>query len=503
MIKDKHRIFYSTVFSTLLLGLASVQTVPAAAQSTATAAPLQANEVEALGRTLVAAINGTSEQRAAWIDAHISDGARKQDRAKTWKAFLDGLRPRYGLLTYHGATAGGSAVSVGISASGTRRSHILLAMSQSEPNRVGQIRDYPFPKALDVASLPERLSVTDARKAISDHVEAAARSDDFSGAILIMKGDEILFQKASGFAEWDFQAPNNMATRYHLGSMDKMFTAAAIGQLIEAGKLALDTKLVEVLPDYANAEAAKAITIQHLLTHRAGLGMLFERPAYDGRKPYEKVTELLPAFAAEPLMFAPGERSAYSNEGFVVLGAVIEKLTGQSYYDYVQKNIFDKAGMADTGYPRLNEISPRRAVGYMFANDDPLGLEPRRPNVFVEGYRGNSCGGGYSTAKDMILFLNALRSGRLMSAAMAERMMTAVPESTINRGLGFQDIRIGDDQLRGHDGGGANSGINSFAKMLWKGGYVIAVMGNYDAPFAQQLGTDIATILSRVPAGAK
>ncbi|HEY6917207.1 MAG TPA: serine hydrolase domain-containing protein [Allosphingosinicella sp.] len=459
-------------------------------------------DIQTLGASLIAAINGLAADRAAWIDRNMSARAREAGQAAEMQALLDRFGPLYGPLAFKGASLQGSFLSIAVDAPARKREgRITLLIDRADAGHVAVIWDLPFPKGLDVEALPATLSLQEAKRRIAAQVEAAARADEFSGAVLVTRGGKTLYSKAAGFADRDFAVPNAMDTRFHLGSMDKMFTATAIAQLIEAGKLSFDTRLIDVLPDYPNAEAARKITIAHLLTHRAGLGMLWDRKGYDRLKPYDTVAELLPMFAAEPLLFQPGEGADYSNEGFIVLGAVIEKLSGQSYYDYVQQHIFDPAGMTDTGYPRLDEIAPRRAVGYMVPEDDPLGLYPRRPNWTFNGYRGNSCGGGYSTAADMTRFLRALKAGTLVSPAMVERIIAAEPASIPNYGMGFQVMPINNDMLRGHDGGGPHSGVNSFAKMLWKGDYVVAVMGNYDAPFAQNLGGDIVRILDRLEAG--
>ena len=216
----------------------------------------------------------------------------------------------------------------------------------------------------------------------------------------------------------------------------------------------------------------------------------------DKQKPFERVSQLLPLFAAEPLQFEPGTAANYSNEGYVTLGAVVEKISGMSWFDYVRARVFAPAGMTDTGWPSLDEVAPGRAVGYRFGEDDPLGFGKRRPNWTFLGYRGNSCGGGYSTARDMIRFLQALRAGKLLRPETVE-MMTAEHSGGIGRyGMGFQRYTVGGRTVRGHDGGGAASGINSDAKMLWETGYAYAVMGNYDAPFAEAVGDDIATMLA-------
>lgn len=488
----------------VLLLMSCATCVPAAAQQAAPPVTVQVPRAHAqtMATALVAALNGKAADRERWIGAYVSpDGLRLMPKER-WQRQLDRLASTYEGFEFAQWTGpeSGRWYSIDVKVKGGKRvGHVRLGIDAAQPTYVRNIRLLPWPAFYDMDRQLQATTSATLKQAIAHRVDFATRHDDFSGAVLVVKGSEVLFQRAAGFAERDFGAPNKMNTRFNLGSMDKMFTATSIGQLIEAGKLSLDTRLIEVLPDYPNRDAAEKITIRHLLTHSAGLDMLWGRPKYDRLKPYAKVTELLDLFAAEPLLFAPGSKADYSNEGFIVLGAVIEKLSGMSYYDYVQANIFDRAGMKNTGYPRIDEIVADRAVGYRFGMDDPLGVGERRPNWNFDalGYRGNSCGGGYSTAADMVAFLQALRDGRLMSRSMAERMTAPSPQSIGNYGMGFEVEAIGHDQLRGHDGGGAFSGVNSFTQMLWNSGHVVAVMGNYDAPFIEHLGMDLAKIVER------
>lgn len=368
-----------------------------------------------------------------------------------------------------------------------------LGLRAGPDGRVAGLDLRPVPKPFDLASLEG----VDLGEAIGRRVAFAGGRDDFAGVVLALRGDETVYAGAWGEARPGVAFA--MDQRVHLGSMDKQFTAVAIAQLVEAGRLTLDTRLIDVLPDYPNRAAAEAITVRMLLNHTAGLGSLFDRPGWDRERTWERMSEVLPAFAAEPLLFEPGARAQYSNEGFVVLGAVVEAVSGQDWYAYVQSNILDRAGMADTGYPTRAELGPREATQYLFASDDALGFGPRAPlaGVGLSGSRGVSCGGGYSTAADMIAFLRALRDGRLVSREVLEPFVTQSPGGLANYGLGFQLRGEGAQRMVGHSGGGPNSGINADARIVWETGDAYAVMGNLDAPFAQTLGADIGRLLVR------
>ena len=319
--------------------------------------------------------------------------------------------------------------------------------------------------------------------------------DSFSGAVLIATSDEIILKRAYGLADRARNVPNTIDTKFNIASMGKMFTAVAIAQLVEAGKLSFGDTLAKVLPRYPNAEAARKITIHQLLTHQAGLGGFFDRPGYDRRKDYPDAASLLEAFAREPLRYEPGTRSEYSNEGFVVLGAVIERLSGENYYDYIRRHVYTPAGMTRTDAYAVNDPVENLAVGYGRFDDDPLGTGARRPNWAFLGMRGTPCGGFYSTAGDMVRFARALREGRLVSPAMVETLTTAKDGLGLY-GYGFQVMETDGHAFVGHDGGGASSGINSDLYWLRDGSWTVAVMGNYDAPAAQRMARGILGFLA-------
>lgn len=315
--------------------------------------------------------------------------------------------------------------------------------------------------------------------------------------MLVVKGGMVIYSASFGAADKGRSVPNTAATRFNIGSMDKQFTAVAIGQLIEQGRLTLDTRLIDVLPDSPNRAAAEAITIRHLLSHRAGLGMLFDRPAWEWKKRFTRMTDLLPLLAAAEPDFVPGSRFSYSNEGFVVLGAVVERLSGLSWHDYAERHIFRRAGMRHTAYLGDDPSEPRRAVGYKFDRSDPLGLRARVPNWDTLSWRGGSHGGSFTTAADMIRFLQALRSGRLLKPETVAALFDDGADTSDDYALGFERHKAANGRtIIGHDGGGPSSGINSDAKMILENGYAYAVLGNYDAPFAQSLGRDIGTMIA-------
>src|SRR6267378_1436503 len=265
--------------------------------------------------------------------------------------------------------------------------------------------------------------------------------------------------------------------------MGKMFTGIAIGQLVAAGKLSFEDKLLAVLPDYPNSSVAAKITIHQLLTHTSGMGDALKPEMREKKKNFRNTREYFPLFVNDPLWFEPGAGWGYSNAGYVVLGAVIEKISGQSYFDYVRDHIFVPAGMKDTDYFELDQVVPNLAVGYARFEDDILGIGPRRNNGVFLGYKGNSAGGGYSTAPDLFRFARALQVNRLLSAELTEKVTAGKVQAAGDwYGYGFwQWKRYSQCDIRGNSGGGASSGIDCELHIFWNGPYTVVVMSNYDA----------------------
>ena len=162
------------------------------------------------------------------------------------------------------------------------------------------------------------------------------------------KDDKPIFEKAYGLANKETNTPNKTDTKFNLGSINKIFTRIAIGQLVQQGKISFDDKLGKYLPDYPNKDAAEKVTIRHLVTMKSGIGDFFgDKFTAMPKDKLRKNSDFIPLFADKPLAFEPGTNEQYSNGGYILLGAIIEKVSGKSYYDYVRENIFKPAGMIE------------------------------------------------------------------------------------------------------------------------------------------------------------
>src|SRR3954469_5851713 len=198
-----------------------------------------------------------------------------------------------------------------------------------------------------------------------------SRSGDFSGVVVLAKSGKPVFQRAYGMADRETSRPNDLETAFNLGSINKVFTQTAIMQLVAAGKLSLDSTLAKCWPDYPNREVAGKVSIRQLLRHTSGIGgNIFGIPATGKRNDVRRLRDYLPLFVNEPLKFEPGTSNAYSNAGYVVLGLLVERLSGQNYYDYVREHIFVPAGMTRTGSFAVDSLPPNTAIGYTRGRED-------------------------------------------------------------------------------------------------------------------------------------
>src|SRR2546423_1451493 len=256
------------------------------------------------------------------------------------------------------------------------------------------------------------------------YFDSLAADNKLSGVVLVAKDGITVASKAAGIANKATGAAIELNTKFNLGSMNKMFTAVAIAQLAQAGKLSFTDTVGKHLPDYPNKEVTENVTNHHLLTHTSGLGMYWHDKFRAQREKLLTVAAHLPLFAADPLAFAPGEKFQYSNAGYMLLGAIIEKVSGQDYYSYVQEHIYSPAGMSDTGFYEPGKEIPNLAVGYtrMSLNGQPQ--TEVRDNESTREIKGGPAGGGFSTAPDLVRFQQALFSYKLLDKAHTELVTT-------------------------------------------------------------------------------
>ena len=375
---------------------------------------------------------------------------------------------------------------------GGREVRVSLGVEPEEPHKIAGMRLAPAGGSTPQTAPPIRLEEAKALAALRGEVEKRAGSDQFSGAVLVAKNGKPVFERAYGLADREHKTPNTLDTRFRLGSMNKMFTAVAIAQLAQAGKLNFTDPLGKFLPDYPSRDVATKVTIHHLLTHTGGTGDFFGPEYQTHREELRDLKDYVALFGKRGLEFEPGSKWEYSNYGFLLLGLVVEAASGQSYYDYVREHIYKPAGMKSSDSLPESTPVPGRSVGYTKAGGAAL-----RPNTDTLPPRATSAGGGYSTVRDLLAFANALLGHKLLDAHYTG-IMTAGKAETGRGGkyaYGFEDHGDGGVRWFGHGGGAP--GMNGALRIYPGSGYVVAALANLDPPAAQ----DIAMFVSdRLPA---
>lgn len=319
-------------------------------------------------------------------------------------------------------------------------------------------------------SITESQLLPSVERIVGERVE----KDEFSGVVLLARDGKPVLSKAYGLASKKYNVPNRLDTKFNIGSINKSFTSVAVAQLAKDGKLKLDYTMDKYLTDFPTNKASK-ITIRQLLNHQSGLGDFFgEKYISMSKGMLRKNSDFIPLFVGNPLEFEPGSDQKYSNAGYVMLGAIIEKVSGQSYYDYVRERIFKPLGMMDTDSYAIDEETPNIATGYTRHRDDenlPDSVE-RRSNVETLPARGSAAGGGYSTAGDLLKFVLALQNNTISLPPEKGETDAGVPAFAF---------------------AGGSPGVNAVIASFPQQGYVLVVLSNYDPPSAEELEKKIGS----------
>jgi len=319
----------------------------------------------------------------------------------------------------------------------------------------------------------------------------AAAADSFSGAVLLARDGKLLLRQAWNRAERRFAVANQPETRFNLGSLNKLFTKLAIAQLAQAGKLTLDDPLTRWIPDWPGASASK-ITIAMLASHRAGIGDIFG-PAFDAadRSKLRHNRDFIALFRDQPLWFEPGTSERYSNGSYVLLGEIIARASGEDYYDYLRKHVWEPAGMNATGYFASDDPTPDLAMGYT-RGDDRKG--PLRENVFSRPARGSAAGGGYSTVDDLLRFDQTLNGDKLCAAEWTAWVIGGPPPAQPRAAAAASAAGRREAPSVGFAGGAA--GIS--ADYSREGPLTLIVLGNFDPPFTQAVAGRLRAVMRRM-----
>lgn len=330
-----------------------------------------------------------------------------------------------------------------------------------------------------------------------------AAKTGFSGVVRVHRGDTVLFDEAFGLADRRYDVPVTPTTRFHIASITKLFTATLVMQQVEAGKLDLDATIAAYLPDYAGP-AAKRVTLRQLLTHTSGIAnsdtvKSFEQAVAEGVPNYQRpgtIAQLVERHASGALVSEPGSKFDYNNADFLILGWMLEKVTGQSFGDLLAEKITGPLGLKDTAMPDWQKIEPGLATSYLhigdgkFINDLP---------VYYENW--HAAGALISTAADIAAFSDALYGGSLVSAASLQAMLVpALDNYAFGQWVEGVKVHGRDDRVAHRPG--QIMGSNTQLLRYVDDGLTVVILGNSDAADLDEFSFLIGNALTKTVAAS-
>lgn len=361
-----------------------------------------------------------------------------------------------------------------------------VKVEAESPHRIASL-------GIELAKAPEGQGGSSARPPeisnlddLDAYLSGLEEDNAFSGVVLVAKGGASVLQKAYGLADKGHRVPNTIDTKFNLGSINKIFTSVAAARLMQEGRLGLDDPIGKYL-DGLPEDAATKVTIRHLLQMSSGWGDYWANETYLAtRFDLRLVADYMEFLKDMPLAFEPGSQTTHSNTGFEVLGAVIEKITGLDYFDYVRDTIYAPADMTHSDSYERDAVVENLATGYtnMHPYDD-VGEGFVRTNTLMLSPRGTPAGGGYSTAGDMLRFATALTGHRLLEPGYTSLLFNS-----------FNEIEEGGQARSAMTVAGGAPGVSAFLSMNLEDDYTVVVLSNYDSPVAVEVGRAIKGMLS-------
>lgn len=487
--------FVSSLLGTILTFAAVVASSSASAGSISTTMP--DTVAGHIGGMVIAHINAdTPESIQQWAPTILSTSVDADMQATFFKQLAAAVRDSGGVDFVDARTQGPPGMLV-VTIQGRRtgqRVALVLLPDPEQPGKLAMADMAPVDDPALYAAWPKAgASQAEIAKLANAALDQLTRTADFSGCLSISNGTKVFFDECRGLADRSFGVKADRQTKFHIGSMNKMFTAVAISQLVESGKLGWDTTLTELVPEYPDRAAAAKITVWQLLHHTAGLGDFFVPEFFQNREKFVNPGDYLNLVARQPKLFEPGKDWSYSNAGYVLLGRIVEKVSGESYFEYIRRHVFAPAGMTSSGFDSQEDITDKLATGYF---RDGAFATAWKTNGMTLPFKGSPAGGGYSTNADLLRFASALRGGKLVGTATLQKMFDdGVPVGPGTYAAGFGDRLSNGRHVRGHAGGAP--GMNANLALVWETGAAVAVTSNQgDTPTAMLLSERIADLLA-------
>lgn len=346
-------------------------------------------------------------------------------------------------------------------------------------------------------SIPNKINEKELLKKVNLGLNKMKEDDVFSGAILIAKDGKPVFKAAVGDASKSYLIKNKIDTKFNIASLGKIFTGLAVMQLAELGKLSYDDYVNKYVgAEWLNPEVSSKVQIKHLLTHTSGLGDYFKDAYEQNDIPvYRNLDDYKTLLSDDELAFEPGSKYLYSNSGMLILGVIIEKVSGMSYFDYLGKNIFIPAGMNNTGGFYKDRPVKNCATGYTkLYENDTVSFDNHQ---YTRIMRGSPSGGAYSTVEDFLKFETALRTNKLLSIENTKLLFEGRKELNVDfHSYGFFIGETSAGKVASHKGDGR--GVNAQFNMYLDKGYTFVVLSNYSRPSADLMADIISSLINNL-----
>jgi D-alanyl-D-alanine carboxypeptidase len=444
-------------------------------------------EVRAHVDAFVAVLKGgTADQYEAMAQQHFAPALLARGTPADRRALFERIRGDFGAITVSGIRVIDGVVTIG--ARGDKMAgRFELTLEPASPFRITRIAveagdDGPPQRSAAPIALKPEMTAAEMTRVLDDYLKPLVETDAFAGVVSIARDGMPVTQRAYGQADRERGIAAATDMRFNLGSINKIFTKVAIGQLVAAGNLALTDTVGALLPDYPESPARKA-TVDQLLNHRGGIADFFG-PVFDAapKDRFRSNADYYRFVAAQPIRHEPGARQEYCNGCYIVLGAIVERVSGQPYETYMTRHVFTPAGMKDAGWFTSTPPPPALATGYTRRTGPGRPDGPLHVNTAMHGAAGSAAGGGYATAADLLAFDTALRTGKVLDPTRTGWMLNGGPVQAGRAGGGI-------------GAAGCATGIN--AALESDGTWTIVVLANLDPPAATSVAQAIRQALIR------